>query len=173
LPKVATSTSLLGSFTCRKARHGTDGFTSPPKEGGFFRPKIPTASAVFEPANLGTKGQHATSRPPKPLASTLAYRILCILIADLINIYKKSIIRPVDQRHVFQATTQLLFSGINFSFFFLKIKDSWSNKANWNVCSKRVQNCGYIVQELWKCLCKRCIYFTEWFHSNSNLILKL
>jgi hypothetical protein len=23
----------LGSFTCRKARHGTDGFTSPPKEG--------------------------------------------------------------------------------------------------------------------------------------------
>jgi hypothetical protein len=33
LPKVATSTSLSGSFTCRKARHGTDGFTSPPKEG--------------------------------------------------------------------------------------------------------------------------------------------
>jgi hypothetical protein len=33
LPKVATSTSILGSFTCRKARHGTDGFTSPPKEG--------------------------------------------------------------------------------------------------------------------------------------------
>jgi hypothetical protein len=29
----ATSTSLLGSFTCRKARHVTDGFTSPPKEG--------------------------------------------------------------------------------------------------------------------------------------------
>jgi hypothetical protein len=33
LPKVATSTSLSGSFTRRKARHGTDGFTSPPKEG--------------------------------------------------------------------------------------------------------------------------------------------
>jgi hypothetical protein len=32
LPKVATSTSILGSFTCRKA-HGADGFTSPPKEG--------------------------------------------------------------------------------------------------------------------------------------------
>ena len=38
-------------------RHGTDGFTSPPKEGA--RPKNPTASAGFEPANLGTKGQHA------------------------------------------------------------------------------------------------------------------
>jgi hypothetical protein len=34
-------TSLLGSFTCRKARHGTDGFTSPPKEGvlGIFLPE--------------------------------------------------------------------------------------------------------------------------------------
>ena len=50
-------------------RHRTDGFTSPPKEGElriFFRPKNPTASAGFEPANLGTKGQHATPRPSKP-----------------------------------------------------------------------------------------------------------
>ena len=49
-------------------RHGTDGFTSPPKEGVlriFFRHKNPTASTGFEPANLGTKGQHATPRPPK------------------------------------------------------------------------------------------------------------
>ena len=53
-------------------RHGTDAFTSPPKEGvlRIFLPlKIPTASAGFEPANLGTKGQHATSRPPKPIQS--------------------------------------------------------------------------------------------------------
>jgi hypothetical protein len=35
---------------------------------GFFRPKNPTALAGFEPANLGTKGQHTTSRPPKPLS---------------------------------------------------------------------------------------------------------
>jgi hypothetical protein len=33
LSKAATSMSLLVSFTCHKARHGTDGFTSPPKEG--------------------------------------------------------------------------------------------------------------------------------------------
>jgi hypothetical protein len=48
-----------------KLRHGTDGFTSPPKEGmlRFLRPKNPTASAGCEPANLGAKGQHATSRP--------------------------------------------------------------------------------------------------------------
>src|SRR5215469_4429510 len=41
-----------------KLRHGTNGFTSLPKEG---------ALRIFSPANLGTKGQHATSRPPKPL----------------------------------------------------------------------------------------------------------
>jgi hypothetical protein len=36
----------------------------------FYMPQVydmgPTASAGFEPANLGTKGQHATPRPPKP-----------------------------------------------------------------------------------------------------------
>jgi hypothetical protein len=32
LLKVATSTSLLGSFACCEVRHGTDGFTSPLKE---------------------------------------------------------------------------------------------------------------------------------------------
>ena len=40
-------------------RHGTDGFTSPPKEGVlriFFALKNPKASAGFEPRNLGTKG---------------------------------------------------------------------------------------------------------------------
>jgi hypothetical protein len=43
LPKVTTSTSLLGSFTCPKARYGTGGFTSTPKEGVlriFFALKI-------------------------------------------------------------------------------------------------------------------------------------
>jgi hypothetical protein len=51
-------------------RHGIDGFTSPPKEGVlriFFALKNPTASVGFEPANLSTKSQHATSRPPKPM----------------------------------------------------------------------------------------------------------
>jgi hypothetical protein len=43
---------------------GHDGFTSPPKEGVlriFFRPE---KSDGF---GLGTKGQHATSKPQKPL----------------------------------------------------------------------------------------------------------
>ena len=49
--------------------HGTDGFTSPPKEGVlriFFALKNPTASVGFEPANFGIKGQYATSRAQKP-----------------------------------------------------------------------------------------------------------
>ena len=40
----------------------------------FFALKNPTASAGFEPANLGTKGQHATSRPPKPLSLVVFLR---------------------------------------------------------------------------------------------------
>ena len=39
--------------------------------GILFTLKNPKASVGFEPANLGTKGQHATSRPPKPLQTVL------------------------------------------------------------------------------------------------------
>jgi hypothetical protein len=60
-------------------RHGTDGFTSPPKESVlriFFALKNPTCLAGFEPANLGTKGQHATSRPPKSDYTAIFHIIL-------------------------------------------------------------------------------------------------
>ena len=60
-------------------RHGTNGFTSLQKEDVlriFFALKNPTALARFEPANVGTKDQHATSRPPKPLINMLVLRSL-------------------------------------------------------------------------------------------------
>ena len=58
LPKVATSTSLLGSFTCRKFMTWDRRLYFPSED--FFRPKNPTASAGFEPAKLAkAKGQHA------------------------------------------------------------------------------------------------------------------
>ena len=67
---------IQGSFTCRKSMTW-DKLLYFPSEGrsaeDFFALKIPTASAGFEPANLGTKGQHATSRPPKPLRIGLSY----------------------------------------------------------------------------------------------------
>ena len=51
-------------------RHGTRWLYFP-SEGrraeDFFALKNPTASAGSEPANLGTKDQPATSRPPKPI----------------------------------------------------------------------------------------------------------
>ena len=62
-------------------RHGTNYFTSLPKEGmlRFFSAlKNPMASAGFEPANLGTKGRQATSRPPKPLHRMKAISVLAI-----------------------------------------------------------------------------------------------
>jgi hypothetical protein len=57
-------------FHAVNLRHETNGFTSLPKLSraeDFFALKNPTASAGFEPANLGTRGQHATPRKPKPL----------------------------------------------------------------------------------------------------------
>ena len=70
--EMTTSTPFRDLLHAANLRHGTDGFTSPPKEGVvriFFALKNPTASAGFEPVNLGTKGQHATTRPPKHCGS--------------------------------------------------------------------------------------------------------
>jgi hypothetical protein len=68
LPKVTTSTSLWGSFTCRKARHGTDGFTSPPKEGVL---------SIFSPEKSDGFGRVSTReigylRPARHLQTTEA-----------------------------------------------------------------------------------------------------
>ena len=65
--------NIQRSFTCHKSTT-SDKRLYIPSEGrraeDFFALKNPTASAGFEPPNLGTKGQHATSRPPKQLIET-------------------------------------------------------------------------------------------------------
>ena len=61
---------IQGSSTCRKSTTWDKLLYFPSERRSaedFFALKNPTASVGFEPANLGTKGQHATSRPPKPL----------------------------------------------------------------------------------------------------------
>jgi hypothetical protein len=64
--ETPTSTPFRNLLHAANLWHGTDGFTSPPKEGWeFFTLKNPMASAGFEPANLGTKCQHAGPRPSK------------------------------------------------------------------------------------------------------------
>jgi hypothetical protein len=63
----------------------------------LFRPKNPMASAGCEPANLGTKGQHATSRPPKPLK----YTMLMWSVAETIHTYvhESTLFCSYIQRH--------------------------------------------------------------------------
>ena len=61
---------IQGSFTCRKSTTWYSRFYFPSEgkraEDYFFAlKKNLTASVGFEPTNLGTKGQHATARPPK------------------------------------------------------------------------------------------------------------
>ena len=58
LPKFRLPRKFRDLLHAANLRHVTDGFISPPKEGVlriFFALKNPTASAGFEPANLGTK----------------------------------------------------------------------------------------------------------------------
>ena len=70
--------NIQGSLTCRKSTTWDKWFYFP-SEGRpaeeFFAPKNPTASAGFEPVNLGTKGQHATSRPPKQLEGRITLNL--------------------------------------------------------------------------------------------------
>jgi hypothetical protein len=57
--EMTTFTPFTDLSHAATLRHGTEGFTSPPKEGVlriFFALKNPTASAGFEPMNLRTKG---------------------------------------------------------------------------------------------------------------------
>jgi hypothetical protein len=81
LPKCRLPHYIQGSFTCRKSTTWDRRlcFTSEGRHAGYFFALInPTASAGFEPANLGTRGQHASSRPPKPLCCMLAVDTLTL-----------------------------------------------------------------------------------------------
>ena len=83
LPKFRLPHKFRDLLHAANLRHGTDGFTSPPKEGVmriFFAPKNPMVSVGFEPANLGTKGHHATPRPPKPLYIYIPNILKCLQI---------------------------------------------------------------------------------------------
>jgi len=53
---------------------------------GFIRPKNSTDSAGCEPANLGTKGQHATSRPSKPLMNSVNNPCCLIFTASDVHV---------------------------------------------------------------------------------------
>ena len=64
--------NIQGSFTCCKCTTW-DRRLYFPSEGSryedFFALKNPTDSVGFEPTNVGPRGQHTTSRSPKPLST--------------------------------------------------------------------------------------------------------
>jgi len=71
--EMTTSTPFRGSFTCCKSMTWDRRLYLPSKgrrAEDFFALKNLTALARFEPANLSTKGQHATPRPLKPSLTT-------------------------------------------------------------------------------------------------------
>jgi hypothetical protein len=79
---------------------------------GFFRPKNPTASARCEPANFGIKGQHATSRPPKPLDMILQLSVILgrgSLRCGFLRCIKSCCIC----RHVYRKDTTLRRRGLS------------------------------------------------------------
>ena len=66
--------NIQGSLTCRKSMTWDKWLYFPSevrRAEDFFALKNPIASSGFEPANLGTKDQHATSRSPKPLSTSV------------------------------------------------------------------------------------------------------
>ena len=67
--------NILGSFTCRKSMIWGRWLYFPTEQtrGEVFFTLKNTALVGSEPANLGTKGQYTTSRPPKLFATVLWY----------------------------------------------------------------------------------------------------
>jgi hypothetical protein len=82
---MPTSTKYLGFFYVPQI-YDMGPPALPPlqrRAGDFSALKNPTASAGFEPVKLGTRGQHASSRPPKPLRlsviAVVAFFSKCLL----------------------------------------------------------------------------------------------
>ena len=124
LPKFRLPLKFRDLLHAANLRHGTDGFTSPPKEGVlriFFRPKNPTTSAGFEPANLGTKGQHATPRPPKPLLFVDTTPIVLVLHYPLLNSLTRAIVVSlVSFSEIMHGTFLVKYGFCLKVIFFLK-----------------------------------------------------
>ena len=78
--------NIQGSFTCRKCTTWDERLYFPfevRRAEDIFALKKPTASAGFKPGNLGTKGQHATSRPSKPLGALRLRTIECVILLSI------------------------------------------------------------------------------------------
>ena len=105
--------NIKGSSTCHKSTTWDRRLYFPSEgrlaEDFFFALKNPNASAGFEPANLGTKGQHATSRPPKPHPTKLRGILLV----------KKPGVQSLTKRHELLSVLPLISSSFTLPSFFI------------------------------------------------------
>ena len=111
---------------------------------GFFRPKNPTASAGFEPANLGTKDQHATPRPPKPIgilpkknSFDTHFVFFCLTFASfclpykILTVVSLNILTPFSTVHLFNLgiiPMENLAMLIGEASMFLREKSKWEGR---------------------------------------------
>ena len=119
--------NIQGSFTCRKSTTWYRRLYFP-SEGrrteDFFALKNPTASVGFEPAKLGTKGQHATSRPPKPPSLMIISTYCNILLSNFITMYISLLFHSENKLY------KLLYNKIMQRLFvFMK----WIQWEMWNI----------------------------------------
>ena len=127
--------SIPESFTCRKSTTWNRRLYFP-SEGrraeDFFALKNPTASAGFEPANLGTKGQYSTSRPPKPLILTLestpkSSNSLIFIVISLSPTTHTSLTRPIPVTYVSVGECRMMKRHWEFSSCALCSKESYKD----------------------------------------------
>ena len=121
--------NIQGSFTCRKSTTW-DKRLYFPSEGrraeDFFALKNRTASAGFKPTNLSTKGQHATSRPSKPLRKDVRIRDYFSKPKGVLEqkrlgntVFDRTATGIGDQAHVFKHLFHKRMAYIiNYSFIF-------------------------------------------------------
>ena len=133
---MSTSTLHLGFFYMPQICNRQLYFTSEGRRAeDFFALKNPTTSAGFEPANLGTRGQHATPRPPKPLNTNLEICIFCQSLWRWLWMEKDVVSfmpRPVNPlrnnlRCIFKCNLAsiILLQASEYSYIQLLIKLHW------------------------------------------------
>ena len=86
--------NIQGSFTCRKSTTWDRRLYFPSERRraeDFFALKHPAASVWFEPANLGTKGQHATATPRKPLSNYICFDVAIRSFCSTDNYYQQQL----------------------------------------------------------------------------------
>ena len=116
---------------------------------GFFRPKNQTASVGFEPANLGTKSQHATPRPPKPLLCPIHNKIKY----DSCRIISTLLVSPIASKSYPAKFSSLSFrfarfNGVDRKFHISTIVSHFLRQS--------------LVLAYWKCCTIQFLHHTEY-----------